>query len=126
MRRTGWIQDLRGVALAAAAAVVVLAAGGTVAVRTLSEPDRPAPPAATRPQPRPDRVVIKEGTRLADVLARLAHATGRPLAAFEQAARNGRALGLPPYAKGRLEGFAYPGTYEYPPPPPPRNSSPRW
>ncbi|MEU8360268.1 endolytic transglycosylase MltG [Nonomuraea sp. NPDC048882] len=107
----------RGVALAAAAAVVVLAAGGTVAVRTLSEPDRPAPPAATRaatrPQPRPDRVVIKEGTRLADVLARLAHATGRPLAAFAQAARDGRALGLPAYAKGRLEGFAYPGTYEY-------------
>jgi UPF0755 protein len=103
----------RGVALAAAAAVVVLAAGGTVAVRTLSEPDRPAPPAAGQPQPRPDRFTVQEGIRLADLLGRLARVTGRPRESFERAARDGRALGLPAYAEGRLEGFAHPGTYEY-------------
>ncbi|MEV5889020.1 endolytic transglycosylase MltG [Nonomuraea fuscirosea] len=103
----------RGVALAAAAAVVVLAAGGTVAVQTLAEPDRPAPPAAGQPQPRPNRIIVKEGMRLADLLARLARVTGRPRESFERAARDGRALGLPAYAKGRLEGFLYPGMYEY-------------
>ncbi|WP_346113739.1 endolytic transglycosylase MltG, partial [Nonomuraea maheshkhaliensis] len=61
----------------------------------------------------PNRITIREGTRLAGQRDRLAQATGRPRAAFEQAARDGRALGLPAYAKGRLEGFAYPGTYEY-------------
>ncbi|MEV3982025.1 endolytic transglycosylase MltG [Nonomuraea sp. NPDC049758] len=39
--------------------------------------------------------------------------TGRPAESFAKAAGDGRALGLPPYAKGGLEGFAFPGTYRF-------------
>ncbi|MFC5835818.1 endolytic transglycosylase MltG [Nonomuraea insulae] len=100
----------RGVALAAAAAVVVLAAGGTVAVQTLSEP---VPLTAVRPALVKSKVTIRAGLRLADLLDLLARTTGKPVESFAQAVRDDKALGLPSYAKGRLEGFAYPGTYEY-------------
>ncbi|MEV4098045.1 endolytic transglycosylase MltG [Streptosporangium saharense] len=45
-------------------------------------------------------------------LERLSAATGRPSAEFRRAARDGAALGLPPYAKGSPEGFVLPGTYD--------------
>ncbi|GAA3203995.1 endolytic transglycosylase MltG [Nonomuraea roseoviolacea] len=116
-----------GMALAAAAAVAVLAAGTVATVRGLSE-QTPAPAVSTGPLTRPSgevtasvergpgaRVIVMEGLRLADVLPRLARASGRPPAEFERAARNGAALGLPDYANGSLEGFAFPGTYEVAP-----------
>ncbi|MFI6904864.1 endolytic transglycosylase MltG [Nonomuraea sp. NPDC050394] len=96
----------RGVALAAAVAVVALAAGGTVAVRTLA----PEVPVAVRPE---HTVTIKEGWRAALLFDNLSRVTGKPAASFARAAKDGRALGLPPYAKGRLEGFAHPGTYRF-------------
>ncbi|MFI6791284.1 endolytic transglycosylase MltG [Nonomuraea sp. NPDC050383] len=116
----------RGVALAAAAAVAVLAAGSTVAVRGLAggeavpgavPAERGSGRASTSPEPdRPEVLVpVQDGLRLVDVLPRLARATGRPLAEFERASRNGAALGLPAYAKGRLEGFAFPDTYRISP-----------
>ncbi|NUW29904.1 endolytic transglycosylase MltG [Nonomuraea sp. SMC257] len=117
----------RGMALAAAAAVAVLAAGTVAGVRGLSG-ERPAPAVATGPMTRatgedaasaaPGRVTavtVRDGYRLADVLRKLAQASGRPLAEFERAAKDGAALGLPDYAKGSLEGFASPGTYEVAP-----------
>ncbi|MFC7646500.1 endolytic transglycosylase MltG [Streptosporangium lutulentum] len=58
---------------------------------------------------------MKEGLRLTDVFKRLSNVTGRPVKEFEQAAKHGGALGLPAYAKGRLEGFAFPATYEVSP-----------
>ncbi|MEV0148369.1 MULTISPECIES: endolytic transglycosylase MltG [unclassified Nonomuraea] len=118
----------RGMALAAAAAVVVLATGTVVGVQGLSG-ERPAPAVPTGPATRPSGdvaasaerepggavVVMKDGLRLADVLPKLAKASGRPLEEFERAARKGAALGLPAYANGSLEGFAFPGTYRISP-----------
>jgi UPF0755 protein len=60
----------------------------------------------------PTILAIKEGLRLSDILKQLSTATGKPLKEFERAARDGRALGLPAYAKGSLEGFVLPSNYE--------------
>ncbi|GAA4183606.1 endolytic transglycosylase MltG [Streptosporangium oxazolinicum] len=62
-----------------------------------------------------ERVTLKEGLRLVDTLKQLSEKTGKPLREFQQAARNVRELGLPPYAKSRLEGYAFPATYEITP-----------
>ncbi|MFF4418829.1 endolytic transglycosylase MltG [Streptosporangium sp. NPDC001559] len=62
-----------------------------------------------------ERVTLKEGLRLSDTLATLAKETGKPLKEFQQAAKNIKALGLPGYAKGRLEGYAFPATYDITP-----------
>lgn len=62
-----------------------------------------------------DRVTLKEGLRLSDTLVKLSKDTGKPLKEFQQAARNVKALGLPGYAKGRLEGYAFPATYDITP-----------
>ncbi|MFI6300022.1 endolytic transglycosylase MltG [Nonomuraea sp. NPDC050790] len=100
----------RGAALAAAVAVVALAAGGTVAVRTLS----PEVPVATRPVPeRAYEVTIAAGSRTTQVYETLSRLTGEPAQSFARAAKDGRALGLPVYAKGKLEGFVHPGTYRF-------------
>ncbi|MFI6390575.1 endolytic transglycosylase MltG [Nonomuraea sp. NPDC050540] len=104
----------RGVALAAAATVVALAAGGTIAVRVLSPeaPETPEVPVAVPPEPT-RAVTVKEGWRAALLFGDLSRVTGEPAASFARAAEDGRALGLPPYAKGRLEGFAHPGAYRF-------------
>ncbi|MEV8637408.1 endolytic transglycosylase MltG [Streptosporangium sp. NPDC051023] len=62
-----------------------------------------------------ERVTLKEGLRLSDTLVTLAKETGKPLKDFQQAAKNVKALGLPGYARGRLEGYAFPATYEITP-----------
>jgi UPF0755 protein len=62
-----------------------------------------------------NKVTIPEGMRLDDALKLLAKKTGRPLAEYTKAAKDTRALGLPRYAEGRLEGFLYPATYEIEP-----------
>ncbi|MFI7132777.1 endolytic transglycosylase MltG [Nonomuraea sp. NPDC050153] len=105
----------RGTALAAAVTVVALAVGGTIAVRTLSpEAGRSQAPMAARPEPeRTHKVTINEGWRVARLFDNLSRVTGEPAESFARAAEDGRALGLPPYAKGRLEGFAHPGTYRF-------------
>ncbi|MEV6865546.1 endolytic transglycosylase MltG [Streptosporangium subroseum] len=108
----------RGLALAAAAAVTVMAVGSTLVVGGLSSrvaaPQDPVGQGSveTPPKPSPDLLTLKEGLRLADVFKELSNVTGRPVTEFEQAARDGGDLGLPAYAKGRLEGFAFPSTYE--------------
>ncbi|MER6948475.1 endolytic transglycosylase MltG [Nonomuraea sp. NPDC000554] len=102
----------RGLALAAAAAVAVLALGSTLVVDGLSS--RPgAPSTGPGSTARAAHVLtVKAGLRLSDTLRQLSAATGRPLAEFVRAAEKGEALGLPAYAKGELEGFAFPATYE--------------
>ncbi|MDH2427408.1 endolytic transglycosylase MltG [Sphaerisporangium sp. TRM90804] len=60
-------------------------------------------------------VTLKEGLRLSQILTQLAAATGKPVTEFRRAARDAEALGLPEYAKGKLEGFAFPATYEISP-----------
>jgi UPF0755 protein len=58
------------------------------------------------------RVTIPEGKRVVQVLQMLAKKTKIPLKDFEKAASNPANLGLPPYAKGKLEGYLYPFTYD--------------
>ncbi|MFC6084796.1 endolytic transglycosylase MltG [Sphaerisporangium aureirubrum] len=64
-------------------------------------------------------LTLREGLRLSQVLEQLSTATGRPVREFQRAAKNGKELGLPAYAKGKLEGFAFPATYEVSPRTPP-------
>lgn len=113
-RRPGRRPARSGLALAAAAAVTVLALGSTLAVRTLSDPDPRTSHTAVQPAPATVRVTVRPAMRLSDTLRRLATATGKPVGAFTEAAKDGTALGLPPYAEGGMEGFAYPGTYDIP------------
>jgi UPF0755 protein len=61
---------------------------------------------------RAGRLTIPEGERVADVLQLLAKKTGIPLKDFQKAAKNTKALGLPSYAQGQLEGYLYPFTYD--------------
>jgi UPF0755 protein len=64
------------------------------------------------PAARAGRLTIPEGKRVADILPFLAKKTHIPLKNFQRAAKNTKALGLPSYAKGNLEGFLYPFTYD--------------
>ncbi|WP_329084545.1 endolytic transglycosylase MltG [Streptosporangium sp. NBC_01469] len=113
----------RSLSLVAAAAVTVMAVGSTLVVQGLSS-RATAPKDFTgqgsgetlaKTEQRQTTLTVKEGLRLAQILKQLSTATGRPLVEFERAAKDGRALGLPAYAKGALEGFAFPATYEVSP-----------
>ncbi|MFB4275919.1 MULTISPECIES: endolytic transglycosylase MltG [unclassified Nonomuraea] len=61
------------------------------------------------------KVGLKEGLRLSQTYAELAAKTGKPVKDFAAAAKDAEALDLPPYAKGRLEGYAFPATYDFQP-----------
>ncbi|HVA61929.1 MAG TPA: endolytic transglycosylase MltG [Mycobacteriales bacterium] len=61
------------------------------------------------------RVIIPEGFTVAEILARLAARTSISRAALAAAAADPSALGLPGYSGGRLEGFCFPATYDFPP-----------
>jgi UPF0755 protein len=61
---------------------------------------------------RAGRLTIPEGKRVAQILPILAKKTGIPLKDFQKAAQHPGRLGLPPYAKGKLEGYLYPFTYD--------------
>jgi len=61
------------------------------------------------------QVRFKEGLRLSDTFTQLAEQTGRDRKEFEAAAKSAGDLGLPSYAKGRLEGYAFPATYDFQP-----------
>lgn len=60
------------------------------------------------------RVTIREGLWRNEIFAALSKATGVPLADYEAAAKQPDALGLPTAAKGNLEGYLFPSTYEFP------------
>jgi UPF0755 protein len=62
------------------------------------------------------RVTIPEGTTLEQTLRLIAkNVSDVPLASLREAADNPAALGLPPWAKGHLEGFLFPATYDIEP-----------
>jgi UPF0755 protein len=67
------------------------------------------------PASRTGRLTFPEGKRSAEVLATLAKRTGIPLRSLQRAAQNPKALGLPSYAHGQVEGYLYPFTYDPPP-----------
>jgi UPF0755 protein len=59
------------------------------------------------------RVVIPEGTRLSRILEIVNKQAGIALDDLEAAADKPSALGLPAYARGKLEGFLFPATYSF-------------
>lgn len=60
-------------------------------------------------------VAIPEGFSVGQTVARIAARTRVPLAQVQAAANDTAALGLPGYARGKLEGFLYPATYDIEP-----------
>ena len=64
------------------------------------------------------RITIPEGYRLSQIIATLGKETGN-LNGYQQAAAQTAALGLPSFAKGNLEGYLFPATYEIQPNTPP-------
>ncbi|MGN9840203.1 endolytic transglycosylase MltG [Nonomuraea sp. H19] len=112
----------RGLALMAASAVAALAVGSTLVVQGMSSRtpgdvaghQNDVPSLAPEHRPAATMTVVA-GMRLSQLFKALSSLTGRPVAEFEKAAKDGTALGLPSYAKGALEGFAFPGTYELSP-----------
>jgi UPF0755 protein len=56
-------------------------------------------------------VTIPEGKRVSQVIPLLAKATSIPAADFQQVIDNPAQLGLPSYAKGKVEGYLFPATY---------------
>jgi len=60
-------------------------------------------------------VTIIEGQRVADVLPKLAEATGYPVKAFQKALQDPTRIGLPEYANGNPEGYLFPSTYDFGP-----------
>jgi UPF0755 protein len=63
-------------------------------------------------------VAIPEGYRLSQIIAKLGRATGN-LKGYQQAAAEVSQLGLPSFAKGNLEGYLFPATYDIQPNTPP-------
>lgn len=61
------------------------------------------------------RVTVPEGLTISQTLRTLAKGSKIPLAQFQAAAQAPAELGLPEYAKGRLEGFLFPATYDIDP-----------
>jgi uncharacterized YceG family protein len=60
-------------------------------------------------------VTIPEGKRVSQVVAILAKDTSIPQAQFQQVINNPAQLGLPSYAKGKVEGYLFPATYQIQP-----------
>jgi UPF0755 protein len=59
-----------------------------------------------------NRLTVPEGLTVKEALALIASKTKFTPAQLAAAAKNTAALGLPAYAKGRLEGFLFPETYD--------------
>ncbi|GAB2549097.1 endolytic transglycosylase MltG [Brachybacterium huguangmaarense] len=59
------------------------------------------------------RVTIPEGMRMSAIFQRLSDATGVPVADFEAAAQDYRALGVPENPANSAEGYLWPGTYDF-------------
>ena len=60
------------------------------------------------------RVTVREGLWKNEIFAALSKGTGVPVAQYVAAAKDAEALGLPASAKGNVEGYLFPSTYEFP------------
>ena len=58
------------------------------------------------------RVVVREGAAVTDIVAALVSETKLRRADIVAALQSPAALGLPPYARGHVEGFLFPATYD--------------
>lgn len=61
------------------------------------------------------RVVVPEGKWATEIFAILSNATGIPVAEYTTAAKDSAGIGLPDAAKGNVEGYLFPASYEFPP-----------
>lgn len=61
------------------------------------------------------RVTVPEGLWASEIYPRLSAASGIPVAQYQAAAKKVDELGLPPSAKGRIEGYLFPASYEFGP-----------
>jgi UPF0755 protein len=61
------------------------------------------------------RVVIPEGLWASEIYAKLSKSSGIPVAEYTAAAKKVSELGLPPSAKGNIEGYLFPASYEFGP-----------
>ncbi len=59
------------------------------------------------------KVTVREGLWASETYALLSKATGKPVSDYEAAAKDAAALGLPSSAKGNIEGYLFPATYEF-------------
>lgn len=59
------------------------------------------------------RVTVREGLRANEIVALLAQKTGQPAADYAAALKDVQALGVPASAKGKVEGWLFPDTYEF-------------
>jgi len=62
-----------------------------------------------------NQITIPEGLRVTQVIDQLAKKTGIPLKDFQAVLKDPDRLGLPPYAKGKVEGYLFPGQYNLDP-----------
>lgn len=62
---------------------------------------------------RADRVTIREGLWAPETFAALSKASGIPVAQYEKAAKDPKAIGLPAQAGGNVEGWLFPASYEF-------------
>jgi UPF0755 protein len=67
------------------------------------------------PASRTGRFTFPEGKRAAQVFQTLSARTHISVKSFQRAAQHPKALGLPSYANGQVEGYLYPFTYDPPP-----------
>lgn len=58
-------------------------------------------------------VTVREGLRKWEVYETLSKATGHPVSQYEAAEKKATALGLPAAAKGDVEGWLFPSSYEF-------------
>jgi len=61
------------------------------------------------------KVVVPEGKWAKEVYPILSKATGIPVAEYAKAAKDAAGLGLPASAKGNVEGYLFPASYEFEP-----------
>ena len=57
-------------------------------------------------------IIISEGLRASEIFKRISAHSSISLAALQEATKHPKELGLPAQAKGNLEGYLYPATYE--------------
>lgn len=60
-------------------------------------------------------VVIPEGLWAKEIYVKLSEQTGIPVAEYQKAAADAKALGLPASAKGNVEGYLFPASYTFDP-----------
>lgn len=61
------------------------------------------------------QITIPEGLRVSKVVEALSKKTGIPQKDFQKVVENPADLDLPPYAKGKVEGYLFPGRYDLKP-----------